>query len=69
MPSLLLLQRAGVPYYWIISPEDRSLIAYALEGDSYRVVFSAEYRQDDTPGRVPPFEAGEIDLGYVFGAD
>jgi Uma2 family endonuclease len=68
---LLLLQRTGVPYYWIISPEDRSLIAYALEGDSYRVVFSAEYRPDETPGRVsvPPFEVGEIDLGYVFGAD
>jgi Uma2 family endonuclease len=68
---LLLLQRAGVPYYWVLSPEDRSLIAYALEGEGYRVIASAAYRQDEMPERVriPPFEVGEIDLGYVFGVD
>lgn len=67
--NLLLLQRVGVPYYWIISPEDRSLIAYALDDGHYKVIFSAQYPKGDMPERVriPPFEAGEIDLGAVFG--
>jgi Uma2 family endonuclease len=66
---LLLLQRVAVPYYWIISPDDRSLIAYALDDGRYRVIFSAQYAEGDRPERVriPPFEAGEIDLGAVFG--
>ena len=68
---LLLLQRAGVPYYWIISPEDRSLIAYALEDGRYKVIFSAEYPEGDTPerARIPPFNAGEIDLSAIFAQD
>ena len=31
---LLLLQSAAVPYYWILSPEDRALIVYELDGGS-----------------------------------
>ena len=67
---LMLLQRAGVPHYWIISPEDRTLIAYALDAGGYRVIFSAEYPRGTVPGRVrvPPFDAVEIDLGDVFGS-
>jgi Uma2 family endonuclease len=66
---LMLLQRVGVPHYWIISPEDRTLIAYGLDQGSYHVVFSAEYPDGATPekARIPPFEAAEIDLGYIFG--
>ncbi len=68
---LLLLQRVGVPYYRIISPEDRSLIADALEDGRYKVIFSAEYPEGETPerARIAPFEAGEIDLGAIFGDD
>ena len=68
---LLLLQRSGVPHYWILSPEDRSLIAYALEGEAYRVCFSAEQPEAGPAirARIPPFEAVEIDLGTVFGID
>lgn len=65
----LLLQRSGVSYYWVISPEDRTLIAYELAGDKYRVTFSVECRvkEDFGKARIPPFEEMEIDLGYVFG--
>jgi hypothetical protein len=65
----LLLQRAGVLHYWILSPEDQTLIAYALDDGSFRVVFSADARQPDAPrkARVPPFEAVEIDLAFLFG--
>ena len=67
----MLLQRSKVPYYWIISPEDRTVIAYVLDGGSYRVVFSAEYQYDAAIRRVriPPFESVEIDLHYVLGED
>lgn len=69
--NLLLLQRCKVPWYWVISPEDQSLIAYALHGDAYRVTFSIECGIDQQPerARIPPFEEIEIDLGYVFGSD
>jgi Uma2 family endonuclease len=68
---LILLQRSGVPHYWILSPEDRSLIAYALEGGSYRVCYCAEQPAAGPAirARIPPFEAVEIDLGAVFGID
>lgn len=67
----MALQRYGVPFYWIISPEDRTLIAYQLVGEHYHVVFSAEYRdlQQYRKVRIPPFSEGEIDLGMIFGEE
>jgi Uma2 family endonuclease len=64
----LLLQRVGVLHYWIIFPEDHTLIGHALDDGSFRVVFSADARQPDAPrkARVPPFEAVEIDLAFLF---
>jgi Uma2 family endonuclease len=66
---LLLLQRAAVPHYWILSPEDRILIVYALDDGAYRLCWSVAYRPPETPdkARIPPFESIEIDLGYLFG--
>jgi len=66
---LLLLQRAAVPHYWILSPEDRTLIVYALDGGSYRLCFSVAYRPPESPtrARIPPFDSIDIDLGYIFG--
>ena len=68
---LLLLQRAGVPFYWILSPEDRTLIVYALDGGTYRLCYSVAYRSPETPNaaRIPPFESIEIHLAYLFGED
>jgi Uma2 family endonuclease len=66
---LLLLQRAEVPHYWILSPQDRTLIAYALDDGSYRLCYSVTYLPGETPSkaRIPPFESVEIDLDYLFG--
>jgi Uma2 family endonuclease len=52
----LLLQRHRVPWFWLIWPEARALIAHALEGDGYRAIATlnaAEHRRV----RVPPFDA------------
>lgn len=67
----MLLQRQNVPYYWVISPEDQTLIAYELAGDHYKVVYSVECGREHNFSRifVPPFVDIGIDLGYVFGLE
>lgn len=67
LTHFMRLQRAGVPFYWIIAPEDRALIAYAFDAGSYRVAFSAEgVAETSVKARIPPFESTDIDLGYLF---
>jgi len=65
----MLLQRNGVPYYWVISPEDKTLIAYRLVSAKYQVVFSVEIGVEPVADkvRIPPFEDIDMDLRYVFG--
>lgn len=60
----LLLQRHRVPFYWLIWPEDRVLIAQQLDDDGYRVVktISGQAR-----ARIPPFDSVELDLAYILG--
>jgi Uma2 family endonuclease len=61
----LLLQRHRVPWFWLIWPEARTLIAHALEGDDYRAIATlnaAEHRCV----RVPPFETMELDLAAML---
>jgi Uma2 family endonuclease len=65
----MLLQRSRVTFDWVISPEDKTLIAYQLVEEKYHVTFSLECRkpEDFVKARIPPFTEAEIDLGYVFG--
>jgi Uma2 family endonuclease len=64
----LLLQRHQVPYYWLIWPEDRTLIAWQLDGGSYHVIASVTAPDaDERKMRIPPFESVEIDVGYILG--
>ena len=60
----LLLQRYRVPFYWLIWPEDRVLIAHQLDGDSYRVVKTIT---GQSRARIPPFDSVELDLAYILG--
>ena len=65
----LRLQRDGVPYFWIVDPEGRALIAYGLDDGRYRTIFTASGPDETTARvRVPPFDEIEIDLGILFGA-
>jgi hypothetical protein len=60
----LLLQRHRVPFYRLIWPESRTLIAYQLDGEHYRVIATIT---EPTRVRIPPFDAFEMALAYVFG--
>jgi Uma2 family endonuclease len=61
----LLLKRHRVPWLWLIWPEERALIAHALEGDGYRVVATLKAAEHQRV-RVPPFEAIELDLAAML---
>lgn len=66
--QLLRLQAFGVPYYWLISPEEKTLIAYQLENNSYRVAYSIECQSTDCSQlMIPPFIDYVLDFGFVFG--
>lgn len=62
----LLLQKYRVPYYWIISPEDKSLIAYKLIDGKYAVVETVDHTVGKV--RIEPFMEVEFDLSDIFGA-
>jgi Uma2 family endonuclease len=63
----LLLQRHRVPWFWLIWPEERALVAHELSCDNYRVI--AELREQDGAARIPPFDAMELDLRRMLGSD
>lgn len=69
--NFLLLQNHRVPFYWVVCPEEKTLIAYRLADESYKVIFFVVRKTpgDYRPVRIPPFEEVEIDLTYVFGRD
>jgi Uma2 family endonuclease len=68
----LLLQDYEGSYYWIISPEYKTLIAYKLINQKYNIIFSVRYETGETGERaskmvrIEPFEEIEIDPGYIF---
>jgi Uma2 family endonuclease len=64
----LLLQRNRVPYYWLIWPEEHTLIAHQLDGDGYRVIATIANPTDaESRARIPPFDSVEIDVAYILG--
>lgn len=63
---LLLLQAQQVPYYWIIYPEDRTVMVYALHEGKYLLVATETVREEGCSVSLPPFIDTPIDLGVVF---
>ena len=55
--KMKLYAEHGVPYYWIVDPEDRSVEAYALEGPAYALAG----RLSGEPAALPPFSDLIID--------
>lgn len=62
----LLLQRHAVPFFWLIWPEDRVLIAHQLDDGNYRVIATMKGVAE---ARIPPFDEIELDLAYILGTD
>ncbi len=66
----LLLKRHRVPYYWLIWPEARTLVAHALQDGEWRVVMTltaTEQAAGRGRARIPPFDAIELDLADLLG--
>jgi Uma2 family endonuclease len=58
-----LYLRVGIPHYWIVDPDERTLEAFeAHEGAWVRL---GAWSDGDTP-RVAPFEAIALDVGGLF---
>ena len=66
---LISLQHYQVPYYWVISPEDKSILVYELADGAYRLTFSMHCDAADTCQQllIPPFTEQGLNFAYVFG--
>lgn len=64
LDKLLLLQKHKVPYYWIVSPEDQTLIAYKLMGEKYALIETIDHSMGKV--RIEPFRDIEFDLRFIF---
>ncbi len=58
-----LYVRCGVPHYWIVDPDERTLEAFEAKAGAW--VRLGAWSDGDTP-RIPPFEAIEVDVGGLF---
>jgi Uma2 family endonuclease len=58
-----LYLRAGIPYYWMLDVEGRTLEALNATGGAW--VRTGAWTDGDHP-RIPPFEAIELDVGGLF---
>jgi Uma2 family endonuclease len=61
-----VLQHAGVPYYWIVNPEERLLHAYRLENGRYSCLLTATSGETI---RAEPFDAVELRSSVLFGLE
>lgn len=53
----------GVPYYWVIDPEDQAIAEYVLEGSAYRLNRTAGEKEPFQPHAFPDLT---ISLEDVF---
>jgi Uma2 family endonuclease len=61
--KLRTLQRVGVPHYWLVDPERRTLTVLRWTPEGYLTVLSAAI---DERVRAEPFDSAEIDLSVLF---
>lgn len=59
-------RRSGVPHYWIVDPDLRTLRVHRWTNEGYLVVLTADGEQRV---RAEPFEAIELKVGVLFGDD
>lgn len=64
--KLRCYQEAGVPHFWILDPDARSLTVYRHRPDGYLLVLVAAA---DERVRAEPFDAIELQVGVLLGDD
>lgn len=57
-------QQAGVPEYWIVSPQERNVTVFTLESGIYRTI--AVYTNEDTAARILSLNGCTLDLSKVL---
>jgi Uma2 family endonuclease len=62
--KLRVLQRAGVPHYWVVNPEEKLLVVHRLEPQGYLVALSAAAGESV---RAEPFDAIEMKVSVLLG--
>ena len=62
-PKRRAYAREGVAYLWFVDPDERTLEAFRLDGESYLLLATFE---DDARGHIPPFEAIELEVGALW---
>jgi Uma2 family endonuclease len=60
--KMKLYAEHGVPYYWIVDPEQRSIEAYTLTGSA----FGLAVRATNEPTALPPFSDLTIDPATIW---
>lgn len=64
---LAALEAAGVPWYWLVDLERENVIVYELVNGRFTIAQSLFVSEGKA--RIKPFEAIEIELAVLFGAD
>jgi Uma2 family endonuclease len=64
--KLRVYERCGVPHYWLVDPDRQVLTVYRLLAGIYQLGLVATSGER---GRAEPFEAIELDVGSLFGAE
>jgi Uma2 family endonuclease len=64
--KLRTLEKAGVPYDWVIDPEHEVLTVYRLGREGYVNALTAGVGDKV---RAEPFESAEISIAALFGHD
>ncbi len=58
--------RAGVPHYWVVDPGEETLTVYRWTADGFLLAVAADRGERV---RAEPFDAVELFVGGLFGAD
>jgi Uma2 family endonuclease len=64
--KLRTLHRQGVPHYWIVDPEHRTLMVMRWMADGYLTTLTASV---EDVVRAEPFDAIELNVGMLFGVE
>ncbi len=62
--KMRVLRASGVPYYWIMNPEEKILVVHRLEVQGYLVALTAASGE---VVRAEPFDEVELRVGVLFG--